>query len=260
MRIRKHTFLWFLQIALPVALAALFLSSLPWAEAIVHGGPATRIRFQKGRVPAGLSWSPNLTLTEDRGLVPPKPKEKTSYEVWLRTQKVPAGLGWRPPSSVRVTLSVYGTAASGFPLNSYLRYGCDGRHWSTWYRMEPSKETRDGAMKTYVCRIEVPGVARERYRALMLKWWKTQPVWPSDEAALCRWIIKQEPDFFSREFPFVGYLQILQESQGLETDFALTQMEISVRWTVGGKHSTPRDGSEPDSEKEWSFLAPEATK
>ena len=75
-------------------------------------------------------------------------------------------------------------------------------------------------------------MAQEAYQAKMQEWWQTKPVWTSDEHELCVWIASQDPEFFSREFPFIGYVQVRLEGEtrGLQ----LKSLSVKVSATVSG--------------------------
>lgn len=77
---------------------------------------------------------------------------------------------------------------------------------------------------------------------------------PSDEDEFCRWWT-QHPDYFSKERPFVGYVQFL-----LETSFKgsqrLTRFEADVDWSVGGMHQPAKDTAaqkRQENLKWWGF-------
>jgi len=55
--------------------------------------------------------------------------------------------------------------------------------------------------------LAVPEVARKKYSSITQEWWRT------DEHELCVWIAKRNPDFFSSEFPFIGYIQVRLEGE-----------------------------------------------
>lgn len=60
----------------------------------------------------------------------------------------------------------------------------------------------------------------------------SDPVWSSDEHELCIWITRQDPDFFAREFPFIGYVQVRLEveTRGLQ----LKSLKVNISAAVGG--------------------------
>lgn len=238
-------------LALLVACGALVLIAVP-AMAVIGIREKVDILLQKDKVPQGVTWSPKFKLTEV-GLVSPQPKKNVSYEVWIQTQKVPAGLSWRPPKSVRLELSVKGSASAGFPLQAYVRYSCDGAHWSTWYYMPATDKAVEKSLETYECEIRLPKVAFESYRKLMREWRKTEPDWSSDEDEFCRWLTKKAPDFFAKEFPFIGYLQFRLEHGGLKQQVKIDSLSVNISWGVGGRHSLPKSGKEPDRDRKWHF-------
>lgn len=242
---------------LVVALLGVGLALTGTAVAAILSLEKTEIVFEKDKVPEGVAWSPTFTLTED-GLFSPQPELNTSYEVWIQTQKIPAGLSWRPPHSTRLTLSVYGVAPNGFPLDAYVRYGCDGVHWSTWYWMPAGEKPAEGALNTYACELRLPQAARESYEALMAAWRETDPDWACDEDALCRWLVKKRPEFFAQEFPFIGYVQFRLEHSGLHEQVKVKSLSAQMSWGVGGRATVPKSGRRPPTHEKWRFDLGEA--
>jgi hypothetical protein len=96
-------------------------------------------------------------------------------------------------------------------------------------------------------------MVQKAYYAKMQEWWKTNPAWSSDEHELCVWIASHDPDFFSREFPFIGYVQVRieGETRGLQ----LKSLSIKVSSSVSGL--TALGGSKaqvrPTTGEKWFF-------
>jgi len=238
--------------------ALLVVGCLRSGSADIGGYEATKISFTPATLPKTVTWTdaipPPFKLT-DSGLVFQKPRQG-AYDVWIQTGKVPAGNAWRPPDSVGVELSVRGTAPEGFPLYAYVRYGCDGDHWSTWYKMAPLQEAAKGAVRTYSCGITLPVAARERYYKLMAEWRKTDPDWPSNEHEFCTWLARKHPKFFESEFPFIGYVQVRLERLSVEKPFTIQGLDIKSGWVIGGLHDPPREGVKADYDARWHFELP----
>jgi hypothetical protein len=52
---------------------------------------------------------------------------------------------------------------------------------------------------------------------------------------LCVWIARQDPEFFSHEFPFIGYVQVRIE--GVTRGMQLESLSINVSSSVSGAAS-----------------------
>lgn len=220
-----------------VALMAGRAGSLGWEKA--------PFVFAKEKRSAASTWSKESTLT-DEGLVPSK-----VGEFWLQTDKMPAGKAWRPPTAAHVSLSI---DAMNIPntLNVFVRYGCDGTHWSTWQIMAESKAKDDSKLPSYECKLQIPSVAQARFTELYYAWLKTKPNWSSDKDALCRWIAQEHPRFFEKEIPVIGYLQFRLEDYNGNRSMLLRKLVVDASWGVGGLHSVPKQGK-PDYSKKWWF-------
>lgn len=235
----------------PFRTAVLCLLIVETGNAEIIDGNQGEILFTEIKTAPDAIWSSSFRLTKD-GLSGPQPRPKTSYEVWLQSGKFPAGLAWRPPRSANVNVQVFGRASiADFPLEGYVRYGCDGAHWSTWYHMKPAEKRPPDAIHSYTAHIWLPSVAGEEYEMLMRQWQKTDPDWPSDEDALCRWILKRKPDFFRDHVPFIGYIEIRLEDNGLRDAISITRISVATSWGVGGLHVSPKEGTKADYDKDW---------
>jgi len=233
-----------------LTLAALVLLSLP-AAGQIEGGDKYDIVFAQGKVPEGVEWDKRFRLTET-GLLFEELPPNTSAEVWLRTQRLPIGLAWRPPSSVRIELSTFGEAPKGFPMTAFVRYGCDAVHWSTWYRLSPRQVAATTALMDWECQLDIPHTARQDYQQRFFQWSREHREFGSDEDAFCRWMAKEEPEFFATEFPFIGYVQFLLENPGLHDQVRITSLTARASWGVGGIHQSPQ-GRRQFDEGKWHF-------
>ena len=172
---------------------------------------------------------------------------------WIKSQDIPVGLAFRPPSAVNIYLTIKGELGDSFPHNIYFRYGCDRVHWLTWYEIPLLPDSSTIYSKTYSYQLILPAPARIRYDELMTEWRKTKPVWICDETALCQWIAENYPDFFTDEFPFIGYIQFYIDTWGLNYPVTVNSINAQIIWGVGGLMTIPDDGAEPDTETSWYF-------
>jgi hypothetical protein len=206
------------------------------------------IQFAPNQTPAEATWSPSLSLN-DNGLTSPNLPPNTTTEVWVQSQPMPAGISWRPPTFERIKVEV-GSGVEAFTyLHTYVRYSCDRVHWSTWYNLRPVK-TEEPVATSYEGDLSLPRSAYAPYYAKMAEWWKTNPEWTSDEHELCVWITRQDPEFFARQFPFIGYIQVRLEGEarGLQ----LKSLSVNIDAAVSGL-SAPRIGGSKSTDEPWSF-------
>jgi hypothetical protein len=232
---------------LAAALMVLWMETPVLAQ--ICGAPDTEVLLAKGKIPSGVTWSAAFQLTSD-GLQ--QLPENYKSDIWIQTHKIPVGIAWRPPSSSTVSLSIYGNGAKDYPIYAYVRYGCDGVHWSSWYPMQPSAKLRANSLATYTCYLRLPNVAFEKFCDLEKEWEGTKPDWDEDTDACCRWIAKNHPRFFEDEIPFLGYVQFRLETFTLESR-KCTKLIIGKNWCVGGMAHIRPDGNQTDNKKEWCF-------
>ena len=177
-----------------------------------------------------------------------------SAEVWIQSQPISAGMSWRPPTSATIRLDLDAGAEDFTYLHAYFRYSCDRVHWSTWYNLPPLKPQNAIAGSVYEGSLAIPRMAQDAYFAKMQEWWKTNPPWSSDEHELCVWIASQDPDFFSREFPFIGYVQVRIE--GETRGVQVKSMSIKVSSAVSGLMTfsiASKGQGRPTTGEKWFF-------
>ncbi len=225
------------KIRFSVLLGWLFFSAIA-AHAQIFSSDSSKIQFAPNKVPSGVTWSSSVSLT-DGGLLSEKLPPDRSAEVWVQSQPIPAGMSWRPPTSATIRLDVEAGAQEFTYLGAYFRYSCDRVHWSTWYDLPSSKDQKDVAGRAFEGRLSLPRMVNEAYETKMREWWKTNPAWSSDEHELCVWIAKSDPDFFAREFPFIGYVQVRIE--GESRGVRLRSLTVKVSSGVSGL-TAPSDG------------------
>jgi hypothetical protein len=231
------------------ALVGLLLVSAITTEAQIFYANRVDIPFAPTKVPKEVAWSSSVSLKDD-GLYSEKLPSNMSREVWVQSQPIPAGNSWRPPTTATINLQVKAGAKDFTYLHAYFRYSCDRVHWSTWYNLRPvTPETNAGTV--YEGGLSIPRMAHAPYYEKMNEWWQTKPNWYSDEHELCVWITRQDPDFFAREFPFIGYVQVRieGETQGLH----LKSMSVKVDAAVSGLYSPDKGQGRVTTDEPWSF-------
>lgn len=180
---------------------------------------------------------------------------------WLQTTPVGVGESWRPTGSTRLSVTLKparrmvtlpnGQTYTPSGPSVYARHSPDAVHWSDW---QPLARDMDASAKSgtliYRGELGVPHRNREAYDKLHEEYRKLDVPWVDDEEALCAWIVKREPEFFSRNRPFVGYVQYLIEDcfpggQRIES------LSASMSWAISGMHHPPKD---PNAEKRHSTV------
>jgi hypothetical protein len=196
--------------------------------------------------PQGMGWGSSA----DQG----------SRDFWLQTTEPMAlGLSWRPTMAANLRVTVKGPGANG---QLYARYSADAKHWTTWQPLEaepmppgvggPPK----GPTQTFKGMLRVPYRERGKYGELLSAYSGRQEVpWGSDEEAVVKDILKTDPKFFEQQTPFVGYVQLLYETQ-LAGGQRIKGLEVEAAWAVGGLHTIPKDpAAAKDRDGPWRFRA-----
>lgn len=181
---------------------------------------------------------------------------KESRDGWIETAPLGIGTSWRPTNSaqIRITLETNyqavmktGPSSKAFYVPSiYVRHSPDREHWSHWQPLDVSEDSRQAGTVLFTTRV---GVARrdgrDYYERLQVWSRRDDVAWASDEEAFCQWLVQQEPDYFARHRPFVGYVQFLMEDS-FRGGQRLKSFQAEVSWAVGGIHAIPKD---PAAEK-----------
>jgi hypothetical protein len=216
------------------------------------------IAFSPGKMTRGVTWSPIFSLTEN-GLASPALPANQSHDVWLQTHAFPIGLSWRPPGAANFRIYFDGTLNEENTWSKarlFIRYSCDKEHWSTWYETDRTEEKNKDGLPVYKGKIWLPEASRQRYNDLMFDWAGTKPIWASDENEFCEWLVKNEPDFFAKEFPFIGYVQVRLE-KGSVNNQQVKSLTVEYSWAVGGLSPIPEDRSKvrKNTDDPWFFTA-----
>lgn len=215
-----------------------------------------KIVFSQSKIQKGVTWSDNFSLKSGVLETENLPSNQ-SQDVWIQTHAFSIGLSWRPPSSANFFVSIDGSIneSSSTSPQIFIRYSPDKANWSTWYSFSKTDEKTVEGLDIYKVSIHLPSSAVEKYNKLMRDWWKTSPVWSSDETEFCEWLIKKEPDFFVKEKPFIGYVQVRIEKMSVNPFQNLKSISVKYVWGVGGLSSIPKDKSKvrKNTEDKWFF-------
>jgi hypothetical protein len=191
---------------------------------------------------------------------------KSKRDMWIESEPIAVGLWWRPTHSVSIQATLDPPGRYTFTRNSvafpsgslFVRYSPDARNWSSWQVLNrPTPKDRTDPKQQYVGRLGVPRRDMERYNDYLRQYMALDVPWKSDEEATVKWILEQEPDFFEKSLPFIGYVQFLYEAS-LPGGQRLKELRFEIEWGVGGIHAIPRDGFVHRESGPWRFRAKES--
>lgn len=219
---------------------------------------------------AKASWFPadQLSFT-DQGLGFKGPSN-SSYDGWIQTKPVAVGLSWRTPSTVSLKVTVdpvpieitlpNGNKTTPHAGAVFVRYSPDMQHWSSWQEMQTPGPIQDSAQKItgtqFTGVITIPKRVYSPYRKLVSIYSTLDVPWNSDEEAAVIWILKQQPDFFASNLPFIGYVEFLLEKRFYGNQ-PLRAFNAEVFYGLSGLHTPPRDKEDYKSRfsMRWRFKA-----
>jgi hypothetical protein len=226
------------------------------------------VPLAKGKVLEGTTWSDGWTLG-DRMLESPKIPKDGAADVWVESAPVPAGLAWRPPRVVSVELFVEGTGDPGVAtvglVEAYVRHGCDLVHWSSWQLLgtdpegpyvksgTPAEPGGAPVLLRFHGDVGVPSTATREWYDRHDAWVATGPDWASDDDEYARWLAAKDPTFFTRNLPFVGWMQFRVEWESLSMRVRLTALHARLGWSVGGGAARPKVAKPGKDRKNWSL-------
>jgi hypothetical protein len=246
------------------ALFAIILLFLPGSgkalAGIIEFGQE-KITFSAKETRKDITWSDNFFL-KDTELETKELPSNQSQDIWIQTHAFPIGLSWRPPTGANFSVYFDGTVNDADQIYKiepqiFIRYSCDKLNWSTWYSFEKTDRRSKDGLTIYESRIQLPASAGENYRNLMREWWKTIPLWSSDETEFCEWLSKRDAQFFVTEKPFLGYVQLRLEKPSVNKAQTIKSMTIEYSWSVGGLASIPKDKTKvrKNTGEKWFFEA-----
>ncbi len=219
---------------------------------------------------ANATWSDPGNLTISKEGLGWDSEAAALRQGWIQTQPLALGVSWRPApeASVRVALQpppreiTLSNGQKSMPYTGamYVRYSPDLQHWSTWQVLtnaEPlTPEEKENPGRYFKATLQVPERERRHYNELLEEYAHLEVPWASDEEAAVRWILQREPDFFAKQIPFIGYVQLLYEG-----DFyggqRLRSLQAEVLSVANGMAATPKDpaASKGRENSPWKFVA-----
>ena len=215
----------------------------------------TRVSFDGNTPTPEATWSPQMVRSE-RGLATlPVPDSNSSRDFWFQSPPVPTGPSWRPPRFIIVSLTLGEFVADGGTMRAfargYLRYSADRVHWSTWYYMEPTGPASD-APSTFKVTVILPTAVGEQLDRLMMDWWQTKPAWSSDEHEFFVWLATTHRDYFDKEIPVIGYVQVRVEGFSARQAHVATML-IEQSSSGGGLSAIPTARTRTNTDGPWFF-------
>lgn len=217
-------------------------------------------------------WSPHEKLSITKDGLGWDGESNVSIDGWIKTKPLAIGLSWRPTFTARISFEVQPPGqviifSSGQKTyrdigQVYVRYSPDLKNWSSWKVLELNREklkvSNSEPILKFEGEIRVPYINRKEYSDLVSKYSTIDVPWKSDEEAAVKWIIEKDPEFFSRQIPFIGYVEFLYENQ-FRGGKRINTFTVEISWVVGGKHLPPKDKSvyRDRNNKPWNFTAEE---
>lgn len=206
-----------------------------------------------------------LELT-GKGLSPPPKSPCDAY--WIRTLPKALGSSWRPTRTVSSTLTLHFTSDEDTKVGesadakgnarAFIRYSPDLVHWSSWQAMtrKPGDEndSSENTVQEFVAQTVTPDVEWQPYGDLLREYALGDVPWASDEGAAVQWIVNNDPEFFSKQIPFIGYVEYLYESRLKRSD-CVDSLSIDIAWSVGGLTTAPKPGTPVPREGSWAYDA-----
>lgn len=236
-------------IALTLIIFTVFGNSV---YAVILGVEELKINFiDKDDVKRKVTWSEPDKINITKNGLGWDGAQNASHESWVETIPLAVGLSWRPAQSANITVEIEPEVKSITLPNGqtytpsigsmFVRYSPDGKHWSSWQAMNyPRPQGSAVTKRKYTAFVNVPRRERKEYIRYLKKYWKLDVPWVSDEEALVKWILRQDPKFFGKYIPFVGYLQFLYENS-MPGGQRITGFHAAADFGLGGMHQAPKD-------------------
>jgi hypothetical protein len=209
------------------------------ARATIEFSNFEAVAFSSSGVIPGASHSPGLSITKN-GLR----QDETAiqfHDLWVQSQTFAFGSGVGSPRSVYLLLTLTGNfiEPTTFPRTCFFRFSADGRHWTSWqaFADEGQSDSADiRKTRRYKAVATVSQTQREKFEEYRVKWKQRPESKGSDnEQLISAWIIKQDPTFFERYIPFVGFVQVRIEGTSWPKDRTVMKEAIlRMDWGFGG--------------------------
>ena len=140
----------------------------------------------------------------------------------------------------------------------YVHYSADASNWSTWQVLqqpEPQTTAIQEPGRNFNGTVRVPYSEISGYHILLQEYAELDVPWKSDEGAAAKWIVENDPNFFERQIPFIGYIEFMYEGS-FQGSARLTSFKAEVTYGMSGLHYPPENGDYGDADSmPWSFKA-----
>ena len=188
---------------------------------------------------------------------------------WIKTVPMALGLSWRAPSAISARVSIHpemeeivlgnGQMSTPYQGDVYVRYSPDTVHWSTWQVLQPADPQSSTEIQNpgrhFSGTIRVPYIEMVKYRQLLQKYAELDVSWRSDEEAAVMWILKNDPAFFEKRIPFIGYIEFLYEGS-FHGGQRITSFRAEIIYGMSGLHYPPENDDYGDRDsRPWSFVS-----
>lgn len=188
----------------------------------------------------------------------------SSRPITLRFKPIPTGMAWRTTTAININIDLTSNTRE-FIINSgqtsspsqgsfYVRYSTNRKFWSSWINV-PSNDSSDNKL-SYSTRLNIPKVDRTTFNSYQKAYHKLDDVnWSSDMDALARWITEQDKEFFNKNIPIIGWIEVLYEGN-ISGSRRITEININTGAGMSGIHTRPKNGIYPDHyHSKWRFFS-----
>jgi hypothetical protein len=218
------------------------------AQAGMVGMHQFHLDFTSALIGKQVKWTSESKLVVDkRGLVLDAPATSSARVSLQTTEPFATGISWRPTREVTILAHVTpgphevkldnGQTYTPYEGRMYVRYSPDAKHWSTWQVLHGERSANE---VNFSGEVSVPASQSAAYDKLLQQYDKLDVPWRSDEEAAVQWIVKAQPDFFARELPFIGYVELLYEAD-LAGGQPIAHLDVDVGYSVGGAAYAAKD-------------------
>ncbi len=240
-------------------LLPLLALSLPTHAAMLDQfGCHVSFPYDNGSTPTATWGSEGSSLDiNEEGLGSGKCTGNSFTFAWVMTSPIPVGSHGQPWDNADFTVSVPRTKPDdSFGLgNVFIRHSPDLKHWTDWQVLEqqpehPAPNTWQSPRKGT---LAIPRVHREHYRKLCDEFAAANPDVPFRNDAVVRWILKEDPNYFAKEIPFIGYVQVMVEA-GLSDQQRIRGIHFSAFSTIDGMLYRIPAKDRKELQGRWSFV------
>lgn len=216
---------------------------------------AEEVTFTKKDFKDQVWYSSAFTLT-DEGLVYQPTEGQTGKLLRIESQPIPTPSAIRPPTSVSMWMDITSNLPNEKLKNVWFRFSSDLRHWSEW-RLFSEEIESIGSLKGRPGRAVSNDDSHDRFLGFRNQWINTNPEDVNDESECSHWIVRQDPTFFEKEKPFVGYVQYLIDFPEDAGPIKIQGIRLSTVSTVSGLFSNVVPTEPPAMKKEPKVISDE---